>query len=69
MIHELFKFTMYAGIVSGFSFLIFTNLSQLRKDKSIFYLNLFVLFFTLNNLQITLTEYNYLDLNILQQVN
>lgn len=63
MIHELFKFTMYAGIVSGFSFLIFTNLSPLRKDKSIFYLNLFVLFFTLNNLQITLTEYNYLDLN------
>lgn len=54
---------MYAGILSGFAFLIYTNFSPLRKDKSIIYLNLFLLFFTLNNLQITLTEYNYLNLN------
>lgn len=67
MIHELFKFTMFLGIVLGFAFIIQTNLSVRRKDKSIIYLNFFVLFFTLNNLQITLADYNYIDLNFFER--
>jgi AraC-like DNA-binding protein len=67
MIHELFKYSMILGITLGFSFIIQTNLSPKRKDKSIIYLNLFVLFFTLNNLQITLADYNYIDLNFFER--
>jgi len=67
MIHELFKFTLIAGIISGFSFIIYTSLSPLRKDKSIFYLNFFVLSFTLNNLQITLAEYDFITLNFFER--
>jgi AraC-like DNA-binding protein len=67
MIHEIFKFTMILGILLGFSFIIYTNASPKRKDKSIIYLNFFVLFFTLNNLQITLADYNYIDLNFFER--
>ena len=67
MIHELFKYAMILGIILGFSFIIQTNLSPKRKDKSIIYLNFFVLFFTLNNLQITLADYNYIDLNFFER--
>lgn len=67
MIHELFKFSMIIGIILGFAFVFYTNLSPKRKDKSIIYLNFFVLFFTLNNLQITLADYNYIDLNFFER--
>lgn len=67
MIHEIFKFAMIIGILLGFSFIIYTNLSANRKDKSIIYLNFFVLFFTLNNLQITLADYNYINLNFFER--
>lgn len=67
MTHELFKFTMIAGIITGFAFIFYTNLSPRRKDKSIFYLNFFVLFFTLNNLQITLADYNFIHLNFFER--
>jgi AraC-like DNA-binding protein len=58
---------MILGILLGFSFIIYTNSSPKRKDKSIIYLNFFVLFFTLNNLQITLADYNYIDLNFFER--
>jgi AraC-like DNA-binding protein len=67
MIDELFKFILIAGIITGFAFITYTNLSPKRKDKSIFYLNFFVLFFTLNNLQITLTDYNFIHLNFFER--
>lgn len=58
---------MFTGIIVGFVFLIYTNTSKNRKDKSIIYLNLFVLFFTINNLQITLADYNYVNLNFFER--
>ena len=67
MTHDLFKFAMILGVLLGFAFIIQTNLSDRRKDKSIIYLNFFVLFFTLNNLQITLADYNYIDLNFFER--
>ena len=67
MFHELFKYAMFFGILLGIVFLVFTNFSKNRKDKSIVYLNLFVLFFTLNNLQITLVEYGFINLNFFER--
>jgi hypothetical protein len=67
MIHELFKFTLIAGIITGFAIITYTNLSPKRKDKSIIYLNFFVFFFTLNNLQITLADYNFIHLNFFER--
>lgn len=58
---------MIAGIIIGFAFICYTNLSPKRKDNSIVFLNFFVLFFTLNNLQITLADYNYIDLNFFER--
>ena len=58
---------MFLGIIIGFLFLVYTNSSKNRKDKSIIYLNLFVFFFTINNLQITLADYNYLYLNFFER--
>lgn len=67
MIAEIFKIVMFIGILIGFFFIIYTNFSRLRRDKSIIYLNFFVLFFTLNNLQITLADYDYITLNFFQR--
>lgn len=63
MIKELFKYSMFVGALLGVFFLIYTNLSSKRKDKSVIYLNLFVFFLTANNLQITLFDYGYVDIN------
>lgn len=64
---EFFKTIMFLGVIIGLVFILITNLSPNRKDKSILYLNLFVLFFILNNLQITLADYHYLPLNFFQR--
>ena len=64
---EFFKTIMFLGFIIGLVFILITNLSPNRKDKSILYLNLFVLFFILNNLQITLADYHYLPLNFFQR--
>lgn len=64
---EFFKGIMFLGVVIGLIFIFITNLSPKRKDKSIIYLNLFVLSFILNNLQITLADYHYLPLNFFQR--
>jgi AraC-like DNA-binding protein len=42
-------------------------MSSKGRDKSIIYLNLFLLFFILNNLQITLVDFNYLNLNYFER--
>ena len=67
MIQQLFKFLMICGIILGLIFMVYTNLSRQRKDKSIIYLNLFVLFFTLNNLQITIADYNFVSLTFFER--
>jgi AraC-like DNA-binding protein len=60
---EVFKYSMFLGIILGIIFIIYTNFSKKRKDKSIVYLNLFVLFLTLNNLQITLVDNHYIEVD------
>ena len=45
----IFNLTMIAGIFLGIIFIIFTQFSNRRKDKAVIYLNLIVLFITLNN--------------------
>lgn len=67
MIQEIFKYSMFVGIIIGITFIIYTNLSPKSLDKSIVYLNLFVLFFTLHNLQITIADYNYIELNFVHR--
>lgn len=67
MIQQLFKFLMICGIMLGLIFMVYTNLSKQRKDKSIIYLNLFVLFFTLNNLQITIADYDFVVLTFYER--
>ena len=47
---------MIAGVIQGFVFLIYTSTSKRGGDKSIVYLNLFVLFLTLNNIQIPIID-------------
>ncbi len=54
---------MFSGIVLGTIFIIATSFSKNGRDKSIIYLNLVVLFLTLNNLQITLVDNQYVNVN------
>ncbi len=56
MIKEFFNFFLICSVIIGFLFIFFTLLSKRGRDKSIVYLNLVVLFFTLNNLQIVLLD-------------
>lgn len=67
MITEIFKIALFIGVFIGVCFIIYTNFSPHRKDKSIIYLNFFVLFFTINNLQITLADYHYISLNFFER--
>jgi AraC-like DNA-binding protein len=59
----IFNLTMIAGIFLGIFFIIFTQFSNRRKDKAVIYLNLIVLFITLNNLQIYLIDNSILEVN------
>lgn len=63
MILQLFNFVMIAGIVQGFIFITATSMTKRGKHKSVIYLNLVVLFLTLNNLQICLVDNNYIEVN------
>jgi AraC-like DNA-binding protein len=70
MIKTIFNFLMISGVILGFIFIVATQFSKKGKDKSIVYLNLLVLFLTLNNLQICLidnifTNANYFIRNLL----
>jgi AraC-like DNA-binding protein len=63
MIKDIFNFLMIAGIILGSFFIVATSLSTKGKDKSIVYLNLVVLFLTINNLQICLVDNVYIEVN------
>jgi AraC-like DNA-binding protein len=63
MIHQIFNFIMIAGIIQGFIFIIATSLTKRGRHKSVIYLNLVVLFLTLNNLQICLADNNFVVVN------
>jgi AraC-like DNA-binding protein len=63
MTKELFNFVMLTGIVLGILFLIFSVRSKNGGAKSIVYLNLFVLFLTLHNLQIWIIDMVYPQAN------
>jgi AraC-like DNA-binding protein len=54
---------MIAGIVLGAVFMWFSLNSKSGRDKTIVYLNLVVLFLSLNNLQICLVDNRYLEVN------
>ena len=53
---NIFNFVMLAGVIQGFIFLIYTTLSKRGRDKTMIYLNLLVLFLTLNNIQIPVID-------------
>lgn len=55
----IFNFLLIAGAVQGFVFNIATFLSRKRVEKPILYLNLFVFFLSLNNLQSWLVDKGY----------
>ncbi|WP_395061020.1 helix-turn-helix domain-containing protein [Flavobacterium sp.] len=59
----IFNFTMIAGIILGVIFILFTQFSSKRRDKTVVYLNLVVLFITLNNLQIFIIDNLFTDAN------
>ncbi len=53
---NIFNFCMIAGVIQGFIFLTYTSFSKRSGDKSVIYLNLLVLFLTLNNAQIPIID-------------
>lgn len=63
IIHNTFNFILIAGIVLGSVFMFFSLRSKNGFDNSIIYLNLVVLFLSLNNLQICLVDNGYFDVN------
>jgi len=56
----LFNFLMIAGAIQGFIFNVATFLSRKKIEKPVLYLNLFVLFLSLNNLQSWFVEKRFL---------
>ena len=60
---NIFNFVMLAGVIQGFIFLIYTTLSKRGRDKTMIYLNLLVLFLTLNNIQIPVIDIFFTDAN------
>jgi AraC-like DNA-binding protein len=59
----LFNFLMIAGAIQGFVFNIATLLSRKKIEKPVLFLNLFVLFISLNNLQSWWVEKNLISAN------
>ncbi|NJB70884.1 AraC-like DNA-binding protein [Saonia flava] len=62
-ITAIFNFLLIAGAVQGFLFNIGTFLSRKKIEKPVLFLNLFVLFISLNNLQSWLVDKKFLDVN------
>lgn len=58
----MFNALMFIGVLIGIIFIFITSRYKNRYDKSVIYLNLVVLFLTLNNLQITLVD-SYIEVN------
>ena len=59
----IFNFLMIAGAVQGFIFNIATFLTRRRLEKPVVFLNLFVLFISLNNLQSWCVDKGLLSFN------
>ncbi len=59
----LFNFLMIAGAIQGFVFNIATLLSRKKIERPVLFLNLFVLFISLNNLQSWWVEKNLISTN------
>jgi AraC-like DNA-binding protein len=66
MIKNIFTASLCLGIIFGIFFIIYTLFSKRSKDKPIVYLQLFVLFLTLHNLQIFITA-DTIDTNFLER--
>ena len=65
---EFYSTLLIAGTIQGFAFNIFTLAKQKKVSKVIVYLNLIVLFLSLNNLQAWLIDKGYsLDNYFIQQ--
>ena len=60
----IFNLTMIAGIFLGIIFIIFTQFSNRRKDKAVIYLNLIVLFITLNNIWLDNWDSSFINFSI-----
>jgi AraC-like DNA-binding protein len=58
---HLFDFLMISGVLLGITFIIATQCSKNRKDKTIIYLNFVVAFLILNNLQACVLETVFID--------
>lgn len=63
MILQILNFIMISGIVQGFIFIVATSITKRGRHKSVIYLNLVVLFLTLNNLQIYLVDNSFVEVN------
>ncbi|MGB5498770.1 MAG: helix-turn-helix transcriptional regulator [Maribacter sp.] len=59
----IFNFLMIAGSIQGFVFNIATFLSRKKIEKPVLFLNLFVLFLSLNNLQSWLIDKGFIAFN------
>lgn len=60
---SIFNFFLIAGAVHGFIFNVATFLSRKKVEKTILFLNLFVFFLSLNNLQSWLIDKNFITSN------
>lgn len=67
MIVTFFNVSILLSILIGFAFVVQTSLSSSRGKKEIFYLNLFVLFFTFHNIQIVFADEGYLLLPLFER--
>ncbi len=63
MIKNIFNYSLICSVIIAIVFIIATLQSKKRKDKSILYLNAFVFFFMLNNLQIVLIDNVFINAN------
>ena len=63
MILQILNFIMISGILQGFIFIVATSITKRGRHKSVIYLNLVVLFLTLNNLQIYLVDNSFVEVN------
>jgi AraC-like DNA-binding protein len=63
IVKEIFEYSMILGVILGMIFVTYTYFSRKGNDKSIIYLNLFVLFLTFNNLQIILIDRVFTEAN------
>jgi AraC-like DNA-binding protein len=63
MINEVFNFFLIASVFIGFIFIFKTFFSKKGSDKSIIYLNLVVVFLTLNYLQIVIIDNIYTNVD------